>query len=173
MDFSYEPMDPELDLGSWQGGEQAALRRLEEYMAGPIESYSETKNNMLNWDSSSKLSPWLANGCLSPRCIFEALRKREQLMASASCYWLTFGLLVRDFFHFMARKHGNLIFTKGIVARTPRWTGGDHEFQLWSEGITGYPLVDANMLELRCSGWMSNRGRQNVASFLIHDLQAS
>lgn len=45
------------------------------------------------------------------------------------------------------------------------------EFELWINGKTGYPLVDANMRELRATGWMSNRGRQNVASFLILDLQ--
>ena len=44
------------------------------------------------------------------------------------------------------------------------------KFEAWAEGRTGVPFVDANMRELRHSGWMSNRGRQNVASFLVKDL---
>ncbi|CAL1131032.1 unnamed protein product [Cladocopium goreaui] len=166
------PCETSRAVAGWPGGEGAALRRLEDYMAGPIETYAETKNNMLDPFASTKLAPWLSNGCLSVRRVFEALRRVESTRgASASTYWLTFALLVRDFFRFMACKHGSKIFLEGgLNGKRIQWTGGDHEFRLWSTGQTGYPLVDANMRELRSTGWMSNRGRQNVASFLVLDL---
>ena len=156
----------------FKGGERAGLHRLEYYFSGPLATYAETKNNMLDADASSKLSPWLAHGCLSPRRVFEALRKHEMQAATASSYWLLFALLVRDFFRFVAVKHGSRIFHgAGISGKRLDWSGGDEEFAMWTTGQTGYPLVDGNMRELKQTGWMSNRGRQNVASFLIWDLQ--
>lgn len=158
----------------FKGGEAEGLARLQRCMSneGCISNYVCTRNEMIGPDTSSKLAPWLANGCLSPRKLFESLRQFESsVRASPSTYWFLFSLNARDFFRFQAAKHGDAIFKEGgIVHRVPSWRGGDHEFQLWAEGRTGYPLVDANMRELRATGWMSNRGRQNVASFLALDL---
>lgn len=84
---------------------------------------------------------------------------------------MLFALGARDFFRFFALKHGDAIFREGgTLGKQQTWKGGDHEFQLWSQGRTGFPFIDANMRELLASGFMSNRGRQNVASFLILDL---
>ncbi|CAJ1440038.1 unnamed protein product, partial [Effrenium voratum] len=172
LSFGESESEPELPFGI-AGGESAGQRRLEEFMGSPMARYAESKNNMLALDASSKLSPWLANGSLSPRRVFEALRRREaEISADAATYWFTFALLVRDFFHFMAKKQGRRIFLEGgVIGKRLAWKGGDREFQLWQQGQTGFPLVDANMREMATTGWMSNRGRQNVASFLIWDLQ--
>lgn len=79
--------------------------------------------------------------------------------------------MARDFFRFQAAKHGTAVFREGgLLGKAPTWRGGEREFQLWANGCTGFPLVDANMRELQATGWMSNRGRQNVASFLALDL---
>ena len=172
MNIPSQSWGADVPTSLFEGGEKAGLHRLEHYCLGPLATYAETKNNMLEFDASTKLSPWLANGCLSPRRIFEALRRQELQAASASTYWLLFALLVRDFFRFMAMKYGNRIFkATGVIGKSLDWSGGDEEFAMWCTGSTGYPLVDANMRELKQTGWMSNRGRQNVASFLIWDLK--
>lgn len=158
------------------GGEEAGLARLQYYMRDTqlIATYFETRNEMLGGDYSTKFAPWLAHGCISPRKVFEQLRAHEmERAASKSTYWLLFALGARDFFRFMAAKHGDRIFhesgTVGGAAIT--WKGGDREFEVWAQGRTGFPFVDANMRELLATGFMSNRGRQNVASFLVMDLR--
>lgn len=92
-------------------------------------------------------------------------------MANKSTYWLVFELLWRDFFKFFALKHGNSIFfAGGTVGSHKGWKHYEKNVQAWKEGKTGFPLVDANMRELAASGFMSNRGRQNVCSFLALEL---
>lgn len=158
----------------FQGGEDAGLARLQYYIreTGLVSKFADTRNEMLGADYSSKFAPWLARGCLSPRKVFEELREHEKRQASGrSTYWFLFALMARDFFRLFALKHGTRIFKEGgVVERSPKWRGGHVEFELWAEGSTGFPLVDANMRELKASGFMSNRGRQNVASFLVLDL---
>jgi deoxyribodipyrimidine photo-lyase len=158
----------------FQGGEDAGLERLKYYfqLTTLISSYFDTRNEMLGPDYSTKIAPWLAHGCLSPRKVFECLREHEsRIAANKSTYWVLFALGARDFFRFFAAKHGDAVFREcGVLGRPQRWKGGDVEFELWSQGRTGFPFVDANMRELRATGFMSNRGRQNVASFLIFDL---
>ena len=75
----------------------------------------------------------------------------------------------------MGKKYGNRIFRKGgIQGRDQRQLKDNREyFDLWASGQTGIPFVDANMRELETTGWMSNRGRQNVASFLVRDLKVN
>merc|ERR1711977_139110 len=68
-------------------------------------------------------------------------------------------------------KHGNRIFHSGGISETrPHWAKNPEALRRWKEGTTGWPLIDANMRELNATGFMSNRGRQNVASFLALDL---
>ena len=131
-------------------------------------------------DYSSKFAPWLALGCLSPRYVASQCSLYEQKrVANKSTYWLVFELLWRDFFRFFGVKHGNSIFkldgtlgheAHGSHPNSRRWSFDKRHFQAWKDGKTGYPLVDANMRELAATGFMSNRGRQNVASFLAIDL---
>ncbi len=81
-------------------------------------------------------------------------------MANDSTYWLIFELLVRDFFRYSAVKYGNSIFHLGGSRRDAgrqRWRTDAGLLEAWKEGATGYPFIDANMRELKASGFMSNR----------------
>lgn len=157
-----------------RGGESAALAWLQDYLwqRKAVRHYKETRNQLLGHDYSSKLSPWLAHGCLSPRLVVHELRTHEErLGANDSTYWLWFELLWREFFRLSLRLHGNAFFRHGGLhgGRPPR--GNGQGFQDWRDGCTGQPFVDACMNELNSTGFLSNRGRQIAASYLIHDLQ--
>lgn len=163
----------------FRGGENAALERLQDWVFTQdcLKSYFDTRNGMLGANYSSKLSPWLACGCISARTVFWACKKYEKQrnIANKSTYWMIFELSVRDFFKFQSlRLQSNLFREFGEGMRTQEWESGQHatrELDLWKTGKTGWPLIDANMRELLATGFMSNRGRQNVASFLALDLR--
>ena len=159
------------------GGESAGLSRLEDYLFGSksVSNYKDTRNGMLGADYSSKLSPWLANGSLSPRMVYGKLKEYENRFgASSSTYWLFYELLWRDYFRFVAMKFGAKLFRKTGVKQYMRSkeapVNADLLFDQWMNGSTADQFVNAHMIELRLTGYMSNRGRQNVASYLVHDL---
>lgn len=158
----------------FHGGETAGIDRLDQYFwqRDKLRVYKETRNGMLGADYSSKFSPWLALGCLSPRYIVQQIDKYEnERIENDSTYWLVFELLWRDYFRFICAKHGKKIFQQaGLQGVDMSWKEDWTRFDLWREGRTGFPLVDANMRELAATGFMSNRGRQNVASFLTKNL---
>lgn len=139
--------------------------------------YKETRNGLLNMNDSTRLSKWLSLGVLSPRQVYFEVKKFEQTVrANESTYWVIFELLWRDYFKFLSRKHGNGIFLKGGFSSVPPVTSKVSQteisnFEKWCKGQTAERFINANMNELNFTGWMSNRGRQNVASYLIHDLQ--
>ena len=160
-----------------EGGETAGLARLRYYLwdTDLVADYFNTRNGMLGGDYSTKLSPWLAHGCVSPRRVYWELDEYQRARTSnKSTYWVVFELLVRDFFVFFALKHGRKIFLRDGVAGKrwggPGWDADPEALRRWKEGRTGFPLVDANMREMAATGFMSNRGRQNVASYLALDL---
>lgn len=160
----------------FKGGETAALQRLNEYLweSNAIATYKITRNELIGKNYSSKFSAWLAQGCISPKRIYhEIIQYEQKIKKNKSTYWMVFELLWRDFFRLMAKKHGNKIFQKGGTKQeiNPEWTENSRLFNAWANGQTGVPFIDANMTELNQTGFMSNRGRQNVASFLIKDLQ--
>ena len=175
----------------FDGGETAGLERLEQYLweRDALRTYKETRNGMLGADYSSKFSPWLAAGCLSPRRIYEDVQRYEaDRVANDSTYWLVFELIWRDFFQFQVARYGGQFFAPGslqertnIEWRDPAPEGDDTTaagslpadvaFERWRAGRTGIPFVDANMRELNATGYLSNRGRQNVASFLVNALR--
>lgn len=158
----------------FRGGETAALARVKDYIweKDLLKVYFDTRNGMIGADYSTKLAPWLAHGCVSPRYVARECRKYEEdRVANKSTYWVIFELLWRDFFKFFAKKHGNSIFFPGgTVGSDQKWGFHPRTFEMWKKGRTGFPLVDANMRELAATGFMSNRGRQNVCSFLAIDL---
>jgi len=138
-----------------------------------ISTYKETRNGLLGLDYSSKFSMYLSQGCISPKTIYSEIKKyEEERMSNDSTYWLTFELLWRDFFRLMGKKHGNTIFQIGGTKKDDQFSKDESfdKFNKWAEGKTGIPFIDANMKELNQTGFMSNRGRQNVASFLVNDL---
>jgi len=162
----------------FKGGETEALKRLKEFIweTDAIANYKDTRNQMLGANYSSKFSAWLAQGCLSPKTIFWEIKKYEtERTKNDSTYWLFFELMWRDFFRFMGKKHGNKIFQKGGTKeeQLSDLKNDSSLLQLWIEGRTGVPFIDANMRELAQTGFMSNRGRQNVASFLVKDLKVN
>ena len=178
-ELGYTPNDIQrLDSAVYKGGETEGLARLKYYLweSDLVASYKKTRNQMLGSDFSSKFSPYLAQGCLSPKKIYDEVKKYEDSrQKNESTYWIFFELLWRDFFRLMGKKHGNNIFkkcgTKGV--ERPELENNLDLFKIWSEGRTGIPIVDANMIELNTTGFMSNRGRQNVASYLINDLKVN
>ena len=157
------------------GGERAAWKRIRDYFwkGDHLHRYKETRNGLLGANFSTKFSPWLALGCLSPRDIHrEVIRYESERVANRSTYWLVFELLWREYFHWLLHKYGDRFFHHGgIRGRAPRSRPDPERILAWCEGCTGVPFVDANMRELNDTGYMSNRGRQNVASFLVKDLK--
>ena len=177
-DFGIAP-PPEDDRAAidWHGGETAGLDRLAYYLfdSQAIATYKETRNGLIGSDYSTKFSAWLAQGCLSPKHIYTEIKAYEAKNgANDSTYWVVFELLWRDFFRLMGKKHGDLIFRKKGFregAEHPEWSKDLNLLQRWIDGQTGTPFVDANMREIARTGFMSNRGRQNVASYLVKDLK--
>lgn len=159
-----------------QGGATFGKQRLLSYIweLDRLRTYKETRNGLLEWNDSSKLSPWLAVGCISARCVYEEIKRFEaEVESNESTYWLIFELLWRDYFHFVAGKWGSKFFAgmKFKESFLPTTSASPEVFLCWREGRTGQALVDACMRELAQTGWMSNRGRQIVANYLAKTLQ--
>jgi deoxyribodipyrimidine photo-lyase len=171
---SAEKLDPR-SVMDFRGGETAGLERVKDYIWNKdlLRVYFDTRNGMIGGDYSSKFSPWLAHGCISPRHVASECRRYEdQVVANKSTYWLVFEMLWRDFCKFFCLKNGDSVFHLGgtISNYDKKWSTFEKNLDAWKEGRTGYPLVDANMREMAATGFMSNRGRQNVCSFLAIDL---
>ena len=159
----------------FRGGAKEAKKWMNQWIweRDCLKDYKETRNGLVGADYSSKLSPWLSIGCISAAEVYWEIKKYEEdRVANDSTYWLFFELLWREFFRFVARRYGSQIFQRnGIMDSDEKKTLGDPKtFQRWKEGRTPNAFVNANMIELAKTGWMSNRGRQNVASYLVHDL---
>lgn len=159
----------------YKGGETTALSRLQYYTfeSELLTSYKWTRNRSLGLDYSSKFSPWMANGCLSPRKIYHTVKAYEQsIKKNISTWWLVFEVVWRDFFKFQGLRFGNKMFAEGgIKQRKVDWKYDKHLFKRWTNGQTGIPFLDAHLIELAKTGFMSNRGRVNAASFLARDYQ--
>jgi deoxyribodipyrimidine photo-lyase len=173
-----EPVFNALSVMKFRGGETEGLKRLQEYFwdRDKLKDYKSTRNGLIGADYSSKLSPWIALGCLSVRKVYWEARKYERERgAGDSAYALIFELLWRDYFRFMFKKHGNKFFAEGGFKGIPP-ERSPHEkalFEKWRAGRTGQPFIDANMTELAETGWMSNRGRQNAASYLVKEMKVN
>jgi deoxyribodipyrimidine photo-lyase len=175
LGFENEPIIDNRSAFPFKGGENEALTHLENYIwqKDLLKTYKETRNELIGSDYSSKLSAWLSLGCISPRKIYEEVKKYEQeVLANDSTYWLIFELIWRDYFHFVALKFGTRIFKRSGIKNDllKNWNQNQEDFEKWKNGETGVLFVDANMKELKLTGFMSNRGRQNVASFLTKDM---
>lgn len=159
----------------FKGGEDEAAQRIKDYFwkTKNLAEYKETRNGLIGEDYSSKLSAWLANGSISPRQIYYEVKKFEkEEVSNQSTYWLIFELLWRDFFKYISMKHGSDIFKiGGILNKDLDWSNDSEEFENWVGGNTKEAFVNANMKEIAATGFMSNRGRQNVNSFLAKELK--
>lgn len=175
LDLECTSMDSRAAM-QFKGGETEANHRLNHYFFETqcISTYKETRNGLIGADYSSKFSAWLALGCLSPRFIYHEMKKYEsEFGANESTYWLVFELLWRDFFRFMFKKHQSKMFLPSGITneREIPKSVGEKLLHQWIDGTTKEDFINANMLELKLTGFMSNRGRQNVASYFCNDLK--
>jgi deoxyribodipyrimidine photo-lyase len=155
------------------GGEKSALVHLSNYLSSNAPStYEETRNELEGWSLSTKFSPWLANGCLSPRKIVSCLLEYEKEYGeNKSTRWIYFELLWREYFQWYAYHYGKRLFTfKGINNKKLLTSFYPQRFKQWCNGKTPYPIVNACMNQLNKTGYLSNRGRQIVASCLVCEL---
>jgi deoxyribodipyrimidine photo-lyase len=156
------------------GGSKAALRHLSHYFSTDLaHRYKQTRNQLSGTEFSTKFSPWLASGALSAPQIVAALRKFEDEQGkSESSYWIWFELLWRDYFRFLHIKHGVKLYRASGLSKTPITLPAFNakQFERWTQSTTREPLIDAAMRELKCTGYLSNRLRQQVVSYWLHEL---
>ena len=153
-------------------GEQAAQAHVKHYFKSPAPwTYKLTRNGLMGSDFSSRWSLWLATGTLSARWVYAQLKSAEAAKgANDSTYWLWFELLWRDYFRLLHLQHGRRLYLHHGLSTLPRPPHNPPAFEAWTQGRTPHPFVNAGMRELAATGWFSNRMRQVVASYLVHDL---
>jgi deoxyribodipyrimidine photo-lyase len=157
----------------FKGGAEAGRQHLENYFkTNRASTYKETRNGLDGISYSTKFSPWLCNGSISARQIISQLHQYEaEIEANDSTYWIYFELLWREYFQWYAHSHkANLFKFNGIKNSNPTTSFYPERFQKWCQGNTPYPIVNACMKQLNTTGYMSNRGRQLVASCFVHEL---
>lgn len=157
----------------FKGGETHALSHLDNYLEKKLaHTYKETRNQLFGVNFSTKFSPWLSLGSISARFISFKIKEFEnQYGANDSTYWIWFELLWRDYFRFLHFKFGKKLYRKNGLNEDGRYKEySDINFKKWVLGETGNKLINAGMKELKETGYLSNRMRQIVASYLIYDL---
>ncbi|MEI4551508.1 DASH family cryptochrome [Pseudoalteromonas spongiae] len=155
-------------------GEHAGKYHLVSYLnSGAAKTYKDTRNELDGWHNSTKFSPYLAIGNLSPRQIWHAVLQYERSDgANESTYWIKFELLWREYFQWLSLKLGKRLYAfSGLREIKPLTSFFAERYQKWCSGNTPYPLVNALMKQLNTTGYMSNRGRQIAASCFINELQ--
>ena len=159
----------------FKGGSKSGIERINNYLweTKKLSFYKHTRNGLIGIDYSSKFSSWLANGCVSPKMIYWEIKKYEnQIIKNQSTYWLVFELIWRDYFKYISMKYRDKIFSiEGILNRKYNWDKSKTKVYEWINGKTKEAFVNSNMLEIKNTGWMSNRGRQNVASYFAKELK--
>ena len=169
------------------GGERGGKQWLKHYLweQRAISHYKRTRNDLIDRPmehaSSSHLSAYLAWGCLSARYVWHEILQYEAVYGSDEhSYWLKFELLWREYFHWSLRssminpKHdfGAALFSEGGLQRKTHGSQFTEErWQAWCHATTGVPMIDAGLRELQQTGFVSNRLRQNMASYFIHQLK--
>ena len=159
--------------GSFAGGERAALSHLARYFASDLpKHYKATRNGLTGADFSSKFSIWLASGALSVRQLATEIDQYEaRLGPNEGTEWLRLELLWRDYFRLLHLQHGAKLFRyRGLRDKVAPMHHDPAQFTHWCLGRTPEPLVNAAMHELLATGYLSNRLRQVVASYLVHEL---
>eukprot|EP00439_Symbiodinium_sp_Y106_P082209 s181_g21.t1 len=177
-----ETKDPRAEL-RWTGGETAALARVREFLweedslgldyVGATMTMDPSKSCMRD-KAMSKFSPWLAHGCLSPRLLYEEVKRYEkERRKNKSTYWIVHELLWRDFVRFASIYAGTSIFKIGgpqNVSPSWAWSLDRQKLKAWTEGNTGFPFIDCFMRELKTTGYCNHMGRETAGWFLIADL---
>lgn len=161
----------------WPAGEEQAHRRLDAFCNVAIGSYRDHRN-IPALEGTSRLSPYLTAGVLSPRqCLLAARDANAGRLddrrpgAPGPALWIT-QLLWREFFIHILAGFPRVSMHRAFKPATDRirWNNNPRHFRAWRQGRTGVPIVDAAMRQLSATGWMHNRLRMIVAMFLTKDL---
>ncbi|WP_102335428.1 cryptochrome/photolyase family protein [Salimicrobium jeotgali] len=159
-------------LRKWEEvGEEAAEQRLTRFLDEPIYYYDEDRD-IPSKDGTSLMSRYLRTGAISPRTVYHRVlqetdgRKRQDGVES-----FVRELAFRDFYHMVYYNHPEAD-DKELTEkfRGIPWNEDEEIFERWKEARTGFPFIDAAMAQMNESGWMHNRARMAVASFLTKDL---
>jgi len=176
FDFNFNK-DHSVNMELWPVGEKESLKKLDKYLDKKIFDYAKDRNDPII-EGTSRLSPYLALGIISPkRCILEALKKNNFELDSGEkgiTKWID-EIVWREFYK-------NIMFSFPRVSKGKpfqeytnklKWRFNEEEFEAWKNGKTGFPLIDAAMRQLKIEGWMHNRLRMVVAMFftknMLHD----
>ncbi len=155
---------------SWQPGEAGAHHNLAAFLDAALTGYGEGRNRP-DKTGTSRLSPHLAFGEISPHQVVEAALKRKGKVPDADLETFLKEIVWREFSYHLLHAKPDL-GTENFNPAFDRFPWGDNKAALkaWQNGLTGYPIVDAGMRELYQTGWMHNRVRMIVASFLTKHL---
>ena len=168
LDYPRQPFDPAL----FPVGERAAISQLRIFCQTAVVDYAEQRD-FPAIKGTSTLSAWLATGVLSPRqCLHRLLKEQPRALdGEAGSVWLN-ELIWREFYRHLLVAYPRLCRYRPFIAWTDkvRWNHNPEALLAWQQGKTGYPIVDAAMRQLNETGWMHNRLRMVVASFLVKDL---
>ncbi len=174
-DWKLLPTHPDWAEGfreNWQPGERGAQKRLEDFIANAVYDYAEGRDKP-GTPVTSKLSPHLHFGEISPHTVWHAVSASAQRSNASDKSIVKFQqeLVWREFAAHLLYHNPKLPEQpfQPKFAKFP-WCEDRELLRLWQKGKTGYPIVDAGMRELWATGWMHNRVRMIVASFLIKDL---
>lgn len=163
---------PRVDSSQYHVETDAILARLRQFSDDSVRNY-HNERDVPAIDGTSQLSPYLAIGALSVRqCIARLYYDAQgEPLTEGAQVWLS-ELIWREFYQHLTHFEPKLSKSKGYLEweKWLRWPGDDEWFERWCEGKTGYPIVDAAMQQLNQTGWMHNRLRMIVASFLTKDL---
>ncbi|GAA5086794.1 cryptochrome/photolyase family protein [Nocardia iowensis] len=154
------PTSPQLAVG----GETTGRKMLRDWLSGPIEAY-EDRNDYLAADATSRLSPYLHFGCVSPA---ELVHRVD--MSTAGGHAFARQLAWRDFHHQLLAARPDAAWSD-YRPRSIGWRDDPQAVAAWRDGRTGYPVIDAAMRQLLAEGWMPGRARLITASFLAKSLR--
>lgn len=169
-----ETIPPAEENPYFPAGEAQAERRLLEFLDSAVYSYAEDRNR-LDLDGTSRLSPYLRFGMISARraaaLTMEKMQQTSDPIARKGAESFLNELIWREFYNAILYHFPHVLQTAFNPAlRNIPWRNAPDELSAWQQGLTGIPVVDACMRQLLAMGWMHNRGRMIVASFLVKDL---
>ncbi|WP_028022564.1 deoxyribodipyrimidine photo-lyase [Enterovibrio calviensis] len=170
IEFAY----PQTDSVGWPVDDNAIIQRLRDFCRYRVDQY-EASRDFPAIPATSQLSPYLAIGALSPRqCIARLLTECPDCIdmnSSGASVWLS-ELIWREFYQHIVASYPEISKGHSFQAWTDSitWSQDELQFERWKQGRTGFPIVDAAMRQLNETGWMHNRLRMIVASFLVKDL---
>ena len=176
FNFEFEKLHT-VDMSIWRIGEANAISMLNNYLEKKVLSYSKDRNDPII-DGTSRLSPYLASGIISPkRCILEALKRNNFELDSGESgivKWID-EIIWREFYKNIMHSFPKV--SKGLpfqdYTKNIKWRFDQDEFESWKRGKTGFPIIDSAMRQLNTEGWMHNRLRMVVAMFftknMLHD----